>query len=388
MTALKVRPALAAGLVCFILGSPPGAGPQEAVEYEKRLSKIKVDIASLKVKLAEEEKKEKTMLSALDRIGFRKKLIRNELAALGIELEKNQSEMKSIQGHIPDIQSRLEREKESLGKVLVALYKRGRLNALRFFLEAPDLKSLLIERKNLSVLAGAEERVISEYVQGLNELGLAELSRKSKELDIQDLIRKADLKKAELEAEEQRNLALLGQIRTSEKTTIQTLEELNLRAQELQKLLERFGKQEMSLPFPLVPLYEKRGKLPWPAGGNVKQRFGLQRHPQFNTVTMNNGIEIAPAPNDLTVRAVHAGKVVFADYFQGYGNLLIIDHGMSYYSLYGHCAEFLAGSGDFVKAGQPLALAGDTGSMIGLSLYFEIRYKTKALDPLQWLARR
>jgi septal ring factor EnvC (AmiA/AmiB activator) len=103
---------------------------------------------------------------------------------------------------------------------------------------------------------------------------------------------------------------------------------------------------------------------------------------------MNNGIEIAPLKNDTTVRSVHAGKVAYADYFQGYGNLIIIDHGMTYYSLYGHCAEFLVNKGDWITAGQPIALAGDSGSLAGLSLYFEIRFKTKPLNPLQWLSRR
>jgi septal ring factor EnvC (AmiA/AmiB activator) len=203
------------------------------------------------------------------------------------------------------------------------------------------------------------------------------------------LILKTNVKKAELEAQEKKNRALMDEIKTNKKTHEQALEELNLRARQLQELLQKLEKQEFLLPFPLVPFYEKKGKLPWPAGGKIIQQFGIQRHPRFNTVTMNSGIEIAPAKNDLIVRAVHPGKVVFADYFQGYGNLLIIDHGMTYYSLYGHCAAFLVQNGDVVRTDQPIAEAGETGSLAGnISLYFEIRYRTKPLDPLQWLARR
>ena len=103
---------------------------------------------------------------------------------------------------------------------------------------------------------------------------------------------------------------------------------------------------------------------------------------------MNNGIEIAPREGDPEVRAVHGGKIAYADHFQGYGNLIILDHGLTYYSLYGHLAEFLVRKGDYVKAGQAIGVAGDTGSMVGVSVYFEIRYKTKPVDPLQWLSRR
>jgi septal ring factor EnvC (AmiA/AmiB activator) len=103
---------------------------------------------------------------------------------------------------------------------------------------------------------------------------------------------------------------------------------------------------------------------------------------------MNNGIEIAPPKDNIVVSAIHPGKVVYADYFQGYGNLLIIDHGMNYYSLYGHCDEFMVRKGDFVREEQPIAVAGDLGSLKGVSLYLEIRYKARPLDPLQWLKRR
>jgi septal ring factor EnvC (AmiA/AmiB activator) len=103
---------------------------------------------------------------------------------------------------------------------------------------------------------------------------------------------------------------------------------------------------------------------------------------------MNNGIEIAPPPEDLTVRAVQGGRIAFAGRLPGYGNLIIIDHSYSYYSLYGHCAELLVKSGDFVRPDQPVAVAGDSGSLVGISVYFEIRFQTKPVDPLQWLSRR
>jgi len=153
-------------------------------------------------------------------------------------------------------------------------------------------------------------------------------------------------------------------------------------------MMKKIADEQWALPSAFVPLYERRGKLPWPLEGRVITSFGLQRHPRFNTIVMNNGVEIAPAKDKSLILAVHAGKVVFADYFQGYGNLLILDHGMTYYTLYGHCSQFLVNVGDMVRADQPVALVGDSGSLNGECLYFEVRYKTKALDPLQWLKRR
>jgi septal ring factor EnvC (AmiA/AmiB activator) len=139
----------------------------------------------------------------------------------------------------------------------------------------------------------------------------------------------------------------------------------------------------------LTSLGELKGRVSWPTNGRkIIQGYGLQRHPQFNTLTMNNGIEIAPAAGDLAIRAVQGGRVAFADRLPGYGNLIIIDHSYGYHSLYGHCAEFLVKAGDFVRPDQPIGVAGDTGSLVGIAVYFEIRYKTKPVDPLQWLSRR
>ena len=220
------------------------------------------------------------------------------------------------------------------------------------------------------------------------ELRSAEASLEAKRAESRRLLQESAQKKQELERQEAASRALIRQVRTNKKMFEQALDEQNERAEQLKNLMGKLANQELVLPFRFVPFYEKKGKLPWPLPGKVVTRFGLERHRQFKTTVMNNGIEIAPADERSPVRAVHAGKVVYADSFQGYGNLVIIDHGMNYYSLYGHCAEFLVVQGDFVREEQPIASVGDTGSLSGRSLYLEIRYQTKPLDPLQWLRKR
>jgi septal ring factor EnvC (AmiA/AmiB activator) len=152
--------------------------------------------------------------------------------------------------------------------------------------------------------------------------------------------------------------------------------------------MKKLQSEEMAIPYTLIPLYEKKGALPWPLGGKIVTRYGPSRHRQFNTLTQNNGIEISPQ-KDTVVRAIHPGRVAYTDYFEGYGFLIIIDHGMSYISVYGHLSsEFLVNKGDFVKEEQPIAIVGEFGSLKEETLYFEIRYKTDPVDPLQWLKRR
>ncbi|HEX7503201.1 MAG TPA: M23 family metallopeptidase, partial [Acidobacteriota bacterium] len=88
------------------------------------------------------------------------------------------------------------------------------------------------------------------------------------------------------------------------------------------------------------------------------------------------------------IRAVGGGEIIFCDYFKGYGNLLIIQHAGNFHTLYGHCASFLKKLGDRVGTGEVIALAGNSGSLYGKALYFEIRQNLKPLDPLLWLGKR
>jgi len=371
--------------VNFVLRAFP---QQDVSEFEKRLTKISEEIKELKARIGEEEKKESTILSSLDKISFNKNLIKNEIALHNVRLEKTNLELSSLRKNIPELKAKLEKERQAIEKMLLTIYKFGKFSLLQFVLQAENIKTLFSETKYLTLLAQYQENVISEYRGTLAELGKAEEQLETKKKEISQLIEGAHLKSKELEEQERKNKALILEMQKNKKTYEKALEELKERAQQLQLLIKKLEKQEVVLPSPFIPLYEKKGKLPWPVSGKIITFFGLQRHPQFNTTTMNNGIEISPQKSDLIVNCLHPGKVVYTDYFQGYGNLIIIDHGMTYYSLYGHCSEFLVNKGDLVRAEQPIAVAGDSGSLSGVTLYLEIRYKTKPLNPLQWLKRR
>ncbi len=363
--------------------APPSG---QAEEYEKRLSAIRSDIDRLRSKLAREEKRENSVLSELDRIAVKKRLLRSEWNLLRVQLSKTRSERDAVSKTIPELQMSLAADRERLARVLVALYKHGRFNPARLALEARDLRVFLEQARNLGLIAATQDRLITDFIARLDELGRADRELRKKEIEIASLTKQASEKRTELEAEERKDKARIAAIKTNQKSYEQAIRELNLRAQELENLLRELQARPGEV-LPGLPFAETKGRLAWPVAGRVTQSFGLQRG-SFNTKTQNNGIEIAPPSAEVNVRAIHAGKVVYADFFPSYGNLLILDHGGNYHSLYGHCAEFLVKTGDIVAAGAPIAVVGDTASLVGVSLYFEIRYQTKPVDPLLWLLRR
>ncbi len=364
-----------------------GAG-QESTAFDERLIRIRREIEEVKGRIVEEEQKEETILSSLERILLHKSLIKSELNLYNVQMEKTSADLAGLRQRIPVLRNKLEREKRSMEKTLETLYKYGRLDFFQFFFQTKDITDLVAEHKHLTILADYQETVLRNYRATLAELAETEKALLTKTEDLSRLIEQAKAKRRESEAEEARHKRLIDQIHRNKASYEQTLRELEDRARELARLLDKLQRQEIILPTPFIPLYERKGRLPWPVEGRVVAKFGVEKHPQFKTSTRNNGIEIAPPKRDIAVKAIHAGKVVYADYFQGYGNLLILDHGLSYYSLYGHCASFLAAIGDLVEAEQPLAVAGDTGSLKGVTLYLEIRNKAKPLDPLKWLLAR
>jgi septal ring factor EnvC (AmiA/AmiB activator) len=113
----------------------------------------------------------------------------------------------------------------------------------------------------------------------------------------------------------------------------------------------------------------------------------MQRHPQFGTTVFRRGIEIEAHEGE-AVRAVNDGQVAYADWYKGYGKLVILEHGNGLYTLYGNLSRLDLKKGDRVIRGQVIGLAGDTGSLKGSKLYFEIRQNGEAQDPLAWLAKR
>lgn len=131
----------------------------------------------------------------------------------------------------------------------------------------------------------------------------------------------------------------------------------------------------------------RRGNLSWPVKGEIEQGFGLQTDARFGTHVQHKGLDLRAARGD-RVFAPHPASVGYAGWFRGYGNLIVLDHGEGYYTLYAHLDALAVERGQQLEQGAELGRVGSTGSLKGAFLYFEIRSGAKALDPTQWLAPR
>ena len=121
-----------------------------------------------------------------------------------------------------------------------------------------------------------------------------------------------------------------------------------------------------------------------PVKGKITYFFGPYTNEKFGVVNFRSGV-IIKAERGEPIRAVHDGRILYASWLKGYGNMIIIDHGESYYTVYAHAEELFATKGDIIEKGEVVATVGDTGSLIEPGLHFEVRHHGKPVDPLQWI---
>jgi septal ring factor EnvC (AmiA/AmiB activator) len=127
-----------------------------------------------------------------------------------------------------------------------------------------------------------------------------------------------------------------------------------------------------------------KGLLPLPVKGKIISSFGKNVIGHLNMEMFRSGIDIQ-ADRGEPVRSAYSGRILFSDWYKGYGNLMIIDHGDHYYSVYAHLEDRLKSKGDKVETGETIGTAGDSGSVAGTGLYFELRHRGKPMDPLEWI---
>lgn len=137
-------------------------------------------------------------------------------------------------------------------------------------------------------------------------------------------------------------------------------------------------------PVPDRGFASQKGRMRMPVKGELLETFGKHKHPEFNSYTFTKGLVIS-APIGSDIRSIYDGTVIFADYFKGFGNMVIVDHGGGYFSLYAHASRLSRKVGAEVNRGDVVGSVGDVDSTRGPVLYFEIRHQGKPVDPSGWV---
>jgi septal ring factor EnvC (AmiA/AmiB activator) len=282
-------------------------------------------------------------------------------------------------------QARMSGRLAELKPRLFARARMGRVGELRLLLEARSLAELVKRRYLLDRILSRDLALLGEARAALAERERARAERELEAARLKELALELDDRRRQAEARREERETLLGALRGARALHERAAAEAGTQARRLAEFVA-------TLPPPRTGLSRsggfaaRKGKLPFPAHGPITVGFGRVVNPKFNTVTVQNGLDLE-APAGSPVRAVAPGRVVHAGWFKGYGNLVIVDHGEGYHSLVAHLASMQTAMGEEVDAGDVLGTVGDSGSLKGPYLYFEIREKGRPVDPRPWLGR-
>jgi septal ring factor EnvC (AmiA/AmiB activator) len=391
----------------------------EKAATQKQLEAARSDVAELK-KLLEKLQQDKS--------GVQKDLRKTE-TEMG-ELEKQVKELqKNLKDGEEEIQ-RLDQEKKKLhdarleqqrliGIQARAAYQSGRQEYLKLLLNQQNpekfsrtltyydylsearMEQLATFNETLRQLANVEQEIVNQQNQLLEHKSALDArverlaqARKERQLALAKLNQEYSARDRKLKARQQEQAQLARVLKTIEATLARQAreaEQARQRALIAAREQQRSSTAAASNPGsgPLVssgstyggPFAQARGKLPWPVDGRLVARYGTPRGTDARTKW--DGVLIGASAGS-QVRAVHGGRVVFADWLRGAGLLVILDHGNGYLSLYGHNQSLLRDAGDVVNAGEPIATVGTSGGQDTPALYFAIRQQGRPSDPAQW----
>ncbi|WP_409295872.1 peptidoglycan DD-metalloendopeptidase family protein [Pseudomonas sp. KCJK8670] len=407
----------------------------ERAQTQQQLDATRQDIAELKKMLGklQEEKSgvQKDLKSTETDIGNLEK----QVEALQQELKKTEGELERLDTEKKKLQSARTEQQRLIAIQARSAYQNGREEYLKLLLNQQNpekfartltyydylskarMEQLRAFNETLRQLANVEQDIARQQEQLLTQRADLDTQRQALEAERskrQQVLAKlnSDMKDRDqrLQAREQDQADLAKVLKTIEETLARQAreaEEARKKALLAQQEAEKRRQQEAlaaarerddaepakKARTTLGPMVSSdgasyggafsaaRGKLPWPVNGRLLARFGDARGSDARAKW--DGVMISASPGT-QVRAVHGGRVVFADWLRGAGLLVILDHGNGYLSLYGHNQSLLKSAGDIVKAGEAISTVGDSGGQDSAGLYFAIRQQGRPTDPAQW----
>jgi len=397
---LAVVPAL---LAPAVLAQVPKRESAEIGDKQQDLQQTQRRLLEERQKAADARKREAGVLSELEGIDRRLSDKRQQVVALDTRLRRAQADVGELQGEIGRLQSRRSGQEDVLGRRLRALYKlQVQGGVLPIVLSGADPVEQAVQLRHLTTLASVDARLIREYRVTSEVLADRKSRVEARGREMASLRSEADQERAEFDQEAAKRRALLAKVQSERAYHDRMVGELSEATRRLEAFIrdlqEKQRRAVAKVPPPSRParpapgdagpgVASLRGRLAWPADGRVVAEYGPQVNPRFGTKTFRNGIDIE-AGEGSNIAAVFPGQVVYTGWFRGYGNLIIVDHGGEYYTVYAHAADIRVTEGDEVKQGQIIGTVGDTGSLQGPRLYFEVRHEGKPQDPTQWLRPR
>jgi len=400
MGEVHYRRALCLLLASLLISSPAGAaGKTEA--SKQALEQLQDKIEALKKELGSTQEAHAEAADALKQSEQAISEANRKLYELMQKRSASSSTLQSLSKKKSDIEQTIQQQQALLSNQLYQQYLNGQQGYTQIILSQRDPGAIARELHYLGYVSRARAQLIASLRRNLGHVAKLNDETADTLREIAALKSEQEKQRKELQANQAERRNVMQKLAAQIKAQRGEISRMQRDEKDLSQLVERLarivparpaakpsraaekGRKNEALPsvtFDGDSFESLKGRLHLPVRGNIANRFGAARE--------DNGISwkglFIKASEGEEVKAVATGHVVFADWLRGFGNLLIVDHGGGYMSLYGNNQTLLKKTGDDVKAGDAIAAVGNSGGNPESGLYFELRHQSKPFDPLAW----
>jgi septal ring factor EnvC (AmiA/AmiB activator) len=364
-----------------------GALEAEIAQHERELIRLEDKLRESLDKSKALSEKEVAVIDEVERIDKELDSLTQEIAKGEKNMAANRVAAEKAAADLAGCESQLDGSKKELGQWLRLLCNQREPTMVEVILHDMPQSQITMRREMLSRLAREKAGAV-ERTGRLWRDYTAKEEKLSKRLELDILYTEGIKLRAQQSSENKKKReAVLARLQDRKNIYDAVISDLDASAKRLESMIESRREEDVGIFAESVPFRDMKGLLPWPTGGEITATYGRTKNPGSNTYTRHRGLDLS-APAGSQIRAIHDASIAYGDWFRGYGKLVILSHGGGYSSVYAHCSEIYVKKGDLVRAGQPIALVGETGSLKGPFLYFEVRENGKPVDPSLWLQRR
>ena len=371
----------------------------EELRYQNNaINALKTELKQLRLKIKTAESRERSTVNRLSSIDKEISLTNKLIQSLIFEEEKARKTIYQLKKDILKNENELESLRIRYKQRVLKAYKKGNLTDLEKVISSTTWRQAIYRTHYLKLISNIEKKLTKKI-----EKLLVDISRQKVELEVvlrDNLNLKRD---KQTQITSYRNMRInrekeLNRIRNDKNALTSYVSEKEEGIQQLEKIIKRVledkarFERELRIRQQQETLKTKsfkalKGQLPWPADGRIISKFGRQWNSKLKTTTENPGIDIKGKPGS-SIRTVLGGVVTTITYIRGYGTTIIVDHGGGFYTVYSHVTNIQTNVDSQVRNGDVIAYMGDSGSINGSKLHFEIWGKGQKLDPEKWLRKK
>lgn len=348
----------------------------EVKKNQEALKKVQQELQNLSKEKRQKSTQQKTIVSKMNSLEDNIQSLNGEISSLQNKIKGAENSVETAKTELALAEKKISIKNTTLNARLRTMYKMGHIGYLDVLLGSSDFGDMMTRLDMLQKIYHQDTQFLKQMNNQRNQIAQKKQSLEKYASELKNLRSSLSTKQVALDSNlnalESEKVELSKDLKALEQREDQLLEDSN----RLTKILEKMTTTEKYVG----------GKMAWPAPGNYKisSPYGYRIHPVYKTKKLHTGVDIS-TPYNSKIVAAQDGTVIMAEYYYGYGNTVMIDHGGGYVTLYGHNNSLMVKVGQKVTKGQQIAKSGSTGVSTGPHCHFEVRYKGKIIDPMPWI---